>query len=310
MTSVQKCQSRPFGVGFGYREQAEAHAGRRDKNPSSCDRDNIWGFCARSREGFGIVLTFNRQRKAHNMKTDPQISANKLIEYCFARSTRRTAIIEDIIKPKNFLLDTRYNDIERAMMHFLEHRGKDDSRLSQLDKTLLSRVAVTSHDEQRLLIAHDAIELCRTMSLARLPASGNILSLPDKQPKLLLKGVAVSVRPTNFMSLNQLGKKEKGIGLIKPYLSKASPLTAETSSLHGALLHWYAAESFGDSGEARSDLCFIVDVFAQKIFSAPDSFRQRRKLLEASCQEIADRWQSIRTRLIASEKPTSKRRES
>lgn len=64
------------------------------------------------------------------MKTEPQISANKSIECCFARSTRRTAIIEDIIRPKNFLLDTRYNEIERAMMHFIETHSQDDMQLN------------------------------------------------------------------------------------------------------------------------------------------------------------------------------------
>jgi hypothetical protein len=243
------------------------------------------------------------------MKTEPQISANKLVEYCFARSTRRTAIIEDIIKPKNFLLDTRYNDIERAMMHFVESRGKDDSRLAQLDRALLARKPATSHDEQRLLTAHDAIELSRTMSFAKLPTIGRIMNLPDKQPKFFLGGVAVSVRPTNLLVMSQLGKKEKGIGLVKPYLSKAMPLTADASSLHGSLLHWYAEESFAEAGEARTDLCFVIDVFAQKIFSAPDGFSQRRKLLKASCQEIADRWQAIRARLLASEKLATRRRE-
>ncbi len=51
---------------------------------------------------------------------EPKISANKLVEYCFASPQRRNVIIQDIIRPKNFLLDTRYNDIERAMMFFIE----------------------------------------------------------------------------------------------------------------------------------------------------------------------------------------------
>lgn len=235
------------------------------------------------------------------MKTEPQISANKLIEYCFARSTRRTAIIEDIIRPKSFLLDTRYNEIERAMMHFIETHGHDDSRLSQLDGALLSRQPATSHDEQRLLTAHDAIELCRTMSLAKLPASAKLIGISDSQPKFSLGGVSVSVRPTNSVKLPQIGKKELGLGLIKPYLCKTLPLTTETSSLHGALLHWYAEEFFKGAGEPRAEFCFVVDVFAQKIFAAPGNFSQRRKLLAASCQEIADRWQSIRARLVADE---------
>src|SRR5258707_219699 len=176
------------------------------------------------------------------MKTEPQISANKLIEYCFARSTRRTAIIEDIIRPKSFLLDTRYNEIERAMMHFIETHGQNDSRLSQLDRVLLSRQPATSHDEQRLLTAHDAIELCRTMSLAKLPTVAKLIGISDSQPKFFLGGVSVSVRPTNSVKMPQAGKKELGFGLIKPYLCKTLPLTIETSALHGALLHWYAEE--------------------------------------------------------------------
>ncbi|TIM06720.1 hypothetical protein [Mesorhizobium sp.] len=241
------------------------------------------------------------------MKTEPQISANKLIEYCFARSTRRTAIIEDIIRPKNFLLDTRYNEIERAMMHFIETHGHDDSRLSQLDRALLSRQPATSHDEQRLLTAHDAIELCRTMSLAKLPTAAKLNGISDSQPKFFLGGVSVSVRPTNSVKVSQTGRKELGFGLVKPYLCKTRPLTTETSALHAALLHWYAEECFGDAGEACAELCFVVDVFAQTIFAAPSSFSQRRKLLAASCQEIADRWQSIRARLIADEVATRKR---
>ncbi|MER9460397.1 hypothetical protein [Mesorhizobium sp. M0387] len=242
------------------------------------------------------------------MKIEARISANKLVEYCFARSTRRTAIIEDIIKPKNFLLDTRYNEIERAMMHFIETHGRDDSRLSQLDRALLSRQPATSHDEQRLLTAHDAIELCRTMSLDKLPTAARITGISDSQPKFVLAGVSVGVRPTNSVKMPQTGKGEVGFGLIKPYLCKTLPLSTETSALHGALLHWYAEECFEDAGEPRAEFCFVVDVFAQKIFAAPGSFSQRRKLLAASCQEIADRWPSIRARLIADEEASRKRR--
>ncbi|TIO79498.1 MAG: hypothetical protein E5X74_11625 [Mesorhizobium sp.] len=240
------------------------------------------------------------------MKIEPQISANKLVEYCFARSTRRTAIIEDIIKPKNFLLDTRYNEVERAMMHFIESHGKDDTRLTQLDKALLSREPATSHDEQRLLTAHDAIELCRTMSLAKLPAEAKIVSIPDNQPRFSLSGVAVGIRPTNSFKLPQMGKKSSAFGLIKPYICKTLPLTTETSALHGALLHWYAEESFIGAGEPRPELCFVVDVFAQGVFAGPRHYAQRRKLLAASCLEIADRWQSIRARLIADEAESRK----
>lgn len=147
------------------------------------------------------------------------------------------------------------------------------------------------------------------MSLDKLPRSGNTASLPDKQPKFLLGGVAVSIRPTNSIVIGQLGKKEKAFGLVKPYLSKGMPLNVDTSSLLGALLHWYAEENFSNLGEVRADLCFVMDVFAQKTYPAPNTFRQRRKLLEAACREISDRWQPIRLRLIEGERSAGKQRE-
>jgi hypothetical protein len=145
------------------------------------------------------------------------------------------------------------------------------------------------------------------MSLAKLPTAAKLNGISDSQPKFFLGGVSVSVRPTNAAKAPQTGKKGLGFGLIKPYLCKTRPLTTETSALHAALLHWYAEECFEDAGEACAELCFVADVFAQKIFAAPHSFSQRRKLLAASCQEIADRWQSIRARLITDEVASRKR---
>jgi len=240
------------------------------------------------------------------MKPTPRISANGLVEYCYATPVRRTAIIEGAIKPKNFLLDTRYNDIDRATMEFFESRGTDDSRLLALDDALLKRVPDTSHDEQRLLTAHDAIELCRTMDLSTMPR-GDITALPDRQPVYHLEGVEISIRPTNLVVATQMGRREKGIGLIKPYLCKTRPLTIDTSSLHGALLLMYAANAYRALGEPQHDLFAIVDIFAQRIFRAPKNYRQRAKVLSSACQEIADRWPAIRSRLMDTEKKADRR---
>ncbi|WP_274628629.1 hypothetical protein [Arvimicrobium flavum] len=240
------------------------------------------------------------------MKTRPQISSNGLIEYCYATPVRRAAIIANAIKPKNFLLDTRYNDIDRATMDFLESRGTDDRRLLALDQALLKRKPETSHEEQRLLAAHDAIELCRTLDLSALPL-GSISSLPDKQPIYDLEGVAVSVRPTNLIVAPQIGRRDKGIGLIKPYISKSRPLSLDTSSLHGALLLMYAEDAYRSLGEPRHDLCAVIDIFAQRTFRAPRNYRQRAKMLKAACREIADRWPSIRSRIIETERRAHRR---
>jgi hypothetical protein len=240
------------------------------------------------------------------MKTTPKISANGLVEYCYATAVRRTTIIENAIKPKNFLLDTGYNDIDRAAMEFIGTRGCDDSRLLALDRALLLRSPDSSHEEQRLLTAHDAIELCRTINLAALP-SGSISCLPDRQPAFQLEGTTINVRPTNIVVAQQAGKREKAFGLIKPYLCKTRPLTPETSSLHGALLLMYADSEYREWGEPKHDLFGVIDIFAQRIFRAPRNYLQRTKMLRAACREIADRWPNIRARIIEAEGRADKR---
>lgn len=231
------------------------------------------------------------------MKTAPHISINKLIEYCYARSTRRTAIIEDIIKPKNFLIDTGYNDIERAIMHFASGKGNDCSRLDQLDALFLKRVATTSHEELRLLTAHDAIELARRMNFEHFAEGTSLTRFEAKLPKFDIGGVSVSVNPTNLVSRSVLGRKDRELGLFKPYLSKTIPLNKETGALMGALLHWYLEEELAISGTAKSEICIVYDIFAKKAFFAPPAFQQRRKLIQAACVEISDRWDSIEGRL-------------
>jgi hypothetical protein len=240
------------------------------------------------------------------MKLTPRISANGLVEYCYATPVRRTSIIENAIKPANYLLDTRYNDIERATMGFVQTRGSDSTTLDALDQSLLLREATSSHEEQRLLTAHDAIELARSLDLSSLP-SGQLSCLPDKQPSFGLEGVEVSVRPTNLISVKRSGRIEADIGLVKTYICKSRPLTSEAAALHGALMLLYAHRFYTDAMRPNPDLFATIDIFQQEVFRAPRNYLQRSKMLAAACREISDRWSAIRLRVLDAERRKSGR---
>ncbi len=239
------------------------------------------------------------------MSDNPHISINKLVEYCCARAARRTAIIEDILKPKGYLLDTGYNEIERATAAYISSMGTDDSKLRELDNVFERRQPNSEHEENRLLNAHDAIELARTMDW-RAPSKTSIISVNQKQPKLEIGGVSVSVNPTNIVQQSQAGRKAKAVGIIKPYFSKTSPLTSpnERAALHGTLLHWYCETFMSHLGDAVPKLCFSIDIFAQKVFEAPRAHIARRRQIEACAQEISDRWIPIKSRLVDTGKIT------
>jgi hypothetical protein len=246
-------------------------------------------------------------QKAHRMPTGVSISINKLVEYCLANGSRRTAIIEDIIRPKDYLNDTRYNEIERAYAHYISSGCKDSTRLNDLDRLLQTREARTEHEESRILNALDAIELATALPLD-LPAQVAISQVTSRLPKFEIAGVLVSVGPTNILQIAQRGNKTKAIGVIKPYFSKMAPLvtskSGEKAALHGTLLHWYAEMFMSHIGEAKAQLCYSIDVFAGTVTRAPKSYISRRRQIVACAQEICDRWDPIRARLQGDDLPT------
>lgn len=243
----------------------------------------------------------------------PRISINKLVEYALANGPRRTKIIEDILKPKNYLVDTGYNDIERALSFRMSTGGEASTNLSDLDVHFQHREARTEHEDNRILNALDMIERASTLDLSVFK-SLRVERTAEKMPKLVVSGLTVSVNPSNIVSASQRGTKTRLIGVIKPYFSMTAPLTGKRSSekaaLHGTLLHWYSETFLSHLGECASAMCFSVDVFAHKITVAPKSFKARRRHLEACAQEICDRWAAISSRLSEDEKITRYRKES
>lgn len=242
------------------------------------------------------------------MTSTPKISINKLVEYALANGPRRTKIIEDIIRPKNYLVDTGYNDIERAFGVRMSSGGAGARNLLDLDLHFQLREARTDHEESRILNALDMIDRASTLDLSVFN-NLRVERVTEKMPKLEVSGLIVNVNPSNIVTATQRGTKTRLVGIIKPYFSMTAPLKGkrsnEKAALHGVLLHWYAETFLLHLGECASTMCFSVDVFAHEIIPAPKSFKSRRRHLDACAQEICDRWSAISSRLAEDEKTPS-----
>lgn len=226
------------------------------------------------------------------MKNTPHISINKLVEYCIANGPRRTAIIENILQPKGYLVDTGYNDIERAFAHYVSSKGHDATKLRDLDLLFQRREARSEHEDSRILNALDMIERAATLPL---PLLRDVAVQPafEAMSRFEIAGLIVSVNPTNILLSRQRGRTTAVIGIAKPYFSMTAPLTTSRSSekanLHGAILHWYCETFLQHLGEPRPNLCLSIDVYAQRITEAPSSFISRRRHITSCAQEIYDR---------------------
>ncbi len=154
----------------------------------------------------------------------------------------------------------------------------------------MSRQAYSDHEEDKILGQLHALEAVRGVNLKQVNRFGTPELMADTLPAWFISGVRVSVRPTNLLIADKLGQKAPAVGAIKPYLASSDPLNGEAGTLYAALVHWYAEEALAQVGEADRRLTFVIDVFAKKIFQAPKAFKQRRDVLQYSCQEIYERW--------------------
>lgn len=234
------------------------------------------------------------------MKDVKTLTASKLIEYAFATPQRRTNIIENALVPPTFIMDTKYPDIERANAHFLASRCNDDQRLLQLDDSYRQQPAQSDHHEARLLNALDAIECARNLDW-KFDHKTIVLNGLDFQDTFQISDIKIRVRPNAILFRSVTGLKLPEIGVAKPYFSKTFKLHnkqgKEPGTLYATLLHWYTEEVLEHLGTASPSLCMIGDAFSEKIYLAPDRYKQRRKQLTALVQEISDRWAPVKERM-------------
>jgi hypothetical protein len=108
-------------------------------------------------------------------------------------------------------------------------------------------------------------------------------------PKLLIAGVSVSVRPEVILRGNDKNGKPT-VGAIKLYIGKSNPLTEESASYITTTVHQYVEEQIANGVAVVYQKCSVLDVFAQKCFTAPKSYVRRRRDIEAGCEEIARAW--------------------
>jgi hypothetical protein len=223
----------------------------------------------------------------------PYITANALIRYCFAKAPERSRIIRDFRdNPFPPFKGWYGGETEGAIRRFIGNGGTDEEPLVSLEKALMVREAVTDHDEDKIQGQLHALEAMREVDLSKVVRFGNPSAINDTLAPWFVSGVRVSVRPTNVILVEKVGQKAPAVGLVRPYLASSDPLSDDAGQLHAALLHWYAEETMAHLGVTDPRICFAIDVFKGTVFQAPTSYKQRRDLLEHSCQEIYERWSS------------------
>ncbi|HJX29871.1 MAG TPA: hypothetical protein VJ885_18365 [Thermoanaerobaculia bacterium] len=222
---------------------------------------------------------------------DPRMSVNSLAAYLVAPAARRQKIILEQKRPKSFQV-AYYDEVEEAIVGRLSSPNQSTEALDAALSKLQLSSGLKDWELTRRSTGIEAIEAFRSTNIDT-PLEGiDILQAPSRPRHMHVDGVAVSVRPELLLA-NTNGEKTKArLGVIKIYLSK-KPLTEERARYTGTILYKHVEAQYSSLGTADHRLCFVLDVFAKRIFSAPQSYKRRQEDVEAACKEIALAWPLI-----------------
>lgn len=216
----------------------------------------------------------------------PRISINKLGEYLIANPVRRRRIISDQKNPPDFIV-SRYRDAIDPMVQFMTGGAINDKIIEHAIETVSNRMVTTDFQEQDRALSVEALESFLNV-VDKLPSDCTYAAGPSDPPKLPFGGVDISVRPD--LILSKTGSSGPMVGAFKLYIVKTSPLTDKAGEYIGAVLQQYASDHLTGYGTTDFRLCGVIDVFQERVFMAPRSFRSRLSHVEAACEEIARAW--------------------
>ena len=216
---------------------------------------------------------------------------NPLCEYVEeATASRRNTIIKQCKFPKPFITKW-YNDAEDILSFYLSEI-RDDPRQLSIEIDRLRTAVYDSEAEKKYAFASASAlksflkeeeSVRRTLDPFKLEMAVN-----ENRHKFILKGVQISLRP-ELIVRDAEGKAQ--LGFVKFYFGKDDPLSEARGELMACLLKHYFELEHGFS--FKNQHCMVLDVYRSKLFYAPKAYKRRLADIEASLQEISDRWGSI-----------------
>ena len=220
-----------------------------------------------------------------------RISANKLAELLVTPSaTRRRRIIHDQKHPADSIV-ARYRLAYPAVTEFLVN----DHDASVLDGAVVRLRADDSGTdwavEDRQLTA-DALD--HFIQLANdLPKDAKYAAGPSDAAKLMIDGVAVSVRPDLILTSVRRGKRYSGALKLHFTKNEESALGRKGAEFVTVLMYEWLRQFGPANATPLHAHCLSVDVFRRATVSAPRAITRRWDEISAGCQEIAARWPQL-----------------
>jgi hypothetical protein len=229
---------------------------------------------------------------SNRIRLNPRISVNKLGEYLVAKPGRRLTIISDQKNPRDFIV-ARYSSALDAIARSIA-KGCDPLIIREAIEKLYDTTPKSMWHQQDIELSVEALDLFLNL-IDDLDLSGfEAVRTGEGGPAdLLVEGVTISVRPDLYLR-DKSSKEVCGVvklSILKGNAPKENEEPDNEAVLYvGAVVHQYANDVLSPVTRISAENCLVIDVFAQRVYEAPKSFKRRRADVAAACREIARGW--------------------
>lgn len=220
---------------------------------------------------------------------EPWISINKLAEYMTANPIRRRQIIS-VLKQDSDFRKARYVEVRNAFLPYFQN-GYDTDILDEVTAKVEAKNPITTWDEndnKNSLLAIQGLIDTDLPDLSDYSITTDALEVKH----VLIGGVMVFIKPDLYFQHKESGK----FGALKVHIAKTPENRLEEENrIYVATMLKYGMSQAGGVPEKDIDInaCLSVDVFLSSYSYASATYKRKVAAIEAACEEIATRWNSV-----------------
>lgn len=224
------------------------------------------------------------------VRQQPQLSLNLVGEYMSSSFVRRRSILRQAKFPEA-CIGPRYEPARKAAALYLTSDG-DRAQLVRDLEAMLTGSERSRWFKQRALLCQQAIDCILRLESGLKLDPLDVASGGSIKHRMEIAGVTVTVIPD--LIVRGSNRKVPFVGATKFRYVKDSCVSESWAKYSTTLLHQLVEEQLADEGRmADRRQCRFVDVFAGRIYEAPENFAKLRDDITAACEQIRDLWKSV-----------------
>lgn len=231
------------------------------------------------------------ENPTHRLVKSPKVNGRYLADYMNASERSRRTIMRGCKYPPIAKL-LQHHLAKGFLVEFLKQGSESPAPLHAEAERLRDMMADSDFDRELLDVNADFLEAYgKVFDPAKIPQAE---IAPISEPlKLDLQGVQVN--PDYRLSLQRTTKTNRvRTGLIAIRYAKSKPLAEAVGKWQSSLLFACRKMLDGDDeNAAEHKLCMTLDAVTGEFICAPGDAVSRFANMEAACQSIAERWDSI-----------------